>query len=104
MPSSAARVTNASKSSSVPSCGWMASWPPSGEPMAQGTPTSSRPADRVLFGPLRKVVPMGWIGGRYTTSKPIAAIPSSRFAAVRKVPWGCAGVPSERGKNSYHAP
>ncbi|CAM5443109.1 hypothetical protein SFUMM280S_00294 [Streptomyces fumanus] len=28
----------------------------------------------------------------------------SRRAAVRKVPWGLSGVPSERGKNSYQAP
>ncbi len=63
-PWCAARRTNQVKSSSVPSAGWIVSWPPSGEPMAQGTPTSSGPASRVLLRPLRKVVPMGWTGGR----------------------------------------
>src|SRR5919205_942769 len=33
-PASRARATNASKSSSVPSAGWIASWPPSAAPMA----------------------------------------------------------------------
>ena len=41
-----------SKSSSVPRSGWMASWPPSGEPIAHGTPTSSGPAvEGVVAGP-----------------------------------------------------
>ena len=35
-----ARRTKWSKSASVPRSGWIASWPPSGEPMAQGLPTS----------------------------------------------------------------
>ena len=55
---------NRRKSSSVPSSGAMAVWPPSAEPMAQGLPGSSGPAPSVLFGPLRSVTPMGWIGGR----------------------------------------
>ena len=42
MPSSTVRATKASKSSSVPSSGWTASWPPSSEPIAQGEPGSSR--------------------------------------------------------------
>ncbi len=59
-----------------------------------------------MSGPLRKVVPIGWIGGRYTTSKPIAAMAGSRSAAVRNVPdtGGSPSrttAPSERGKNSY---
>ena len=41
--------------------------------------------------------PIGWIGGRYTTSKPIAATAGSR----RRVP---ASPPSERGNSSYQAP
>ena len=40
MPSSRVRATNASKSSNVPRSGWMASWPPSAEPMAHGEPGS----------------------------------------------------------------
>ncbi len=76
--------------------------------MAQGEPTSSGPAVRVLFGPFRLILPMGWMGGRYTTSNPIAATRGSSAAAVAKVP--CRGVPSsfqppvERGKNSYQEP
>ena len=46
--------------------------------MAHGLPTSSGRASSVLFRPLRLVVPIGWIGGRYTTSNPAAAISSSR--------------------------
>ena len=64
MPRSLVRVTKAAKSFSVPRSGWMASCPPSGEPIAHGDPTSSGPGVRVLFGPLRLVVPIGWIGGR----------------------------------------
>ena len=54
---------------------------------------------------------MGCTGGRYTTSKPMAEIASSRLAAVRSVPEtgarrpiGSTWTPSERGKNSYHEP
>lgn len=57
-------ATKWSKSSIVPRSGCTASCPPSAEPMAQGTPGSSAPGERLLFGPLRWVVPMGWIGGR----------------------------------------
>ncbi|GAA5010884.1 hypothetical protein GCM10025734_55030 [Kitasatospora paranensis] len=65
----------------------------------------------MLSGPLRCARPIGCTGGRYTTSKPIAATAGSRSAAVRSVPdtGGCTPdgsttAPSERGKNSYHAP
>ena len=64
MPSSPALATKSSKSSMVPRSGWMASWPPASEPIAQGLPGSSGPGSRVLFGPLRWVWPIGWIGGR----------------------------------------
>ncbi len=106
-----ASATKWSKSSSVPRSGWIASWPPSGEPIAHGEPTSCRPAVRVLSGPLRKARPIGCTGGRYTTSKPIAATAGSRSAAVRRVPErggstpdGSTTAPSERGKNSYQEP
>ena len=49
-------------------------WPPSAAPIAQGLPGSSGPAVRVLFGPFRKLRPIGWIGGRYRTSKPMPAM------------------------------
>ena len=32
--------------------------------MAQGLPTSSGPGVVLLLGPLRKALPMGWMGGR----------------------------------------
>src|SRR3954451_21805784 len=106
-PSAPARATNASKSSRVPRSGWTASWPPSLLPIAQGDPGSSGPGSRVLLGPLRLTSPIGWIGGRYTMSNPMAATASSRFAAVANVPLTAAPVsasydaPSDRGKNSY---
>ena len=89
----------------------MVSCPPSGDPIAHGEPGSPGCGVSVLLRPLRKVKPIGCTGGRYTTSKPIAAIPSSRLAAVRSVPEtgglrpaGSNWTPSDRGKNSYHEP
>ncbi len=111
MPSSRVRATNASKSSNVPRSGWIASCPPSADPIAHGEPGSPGCGVSVLFRPLRNEMPIGCTGGRYTTSKPMAATASSRPAAVRNVPdtgavWpeGSTWAPSDRGKNSYHAP
>ena len=111
MPSSRVLATNASKSSIVPRSGCSASCPPSADPIAHGEPGSPSAGVSVLFLPLRNVVPMGCTGGRYTTSKPMPAIASSRLAAVRSVPEagarrpiGSIWTPSERGKNSYHEP
>jgi hypothetical protein len=64
MPRSAAAAQNRRKSSSVPSSGWMAVCPPSGEPIAHGLPGSSGSTTSVLFFPLRSVLPIGWMGGR----------------------------------------
>src|ERR1700751_3286989 len=86
----------------------MASWPPSSLPTPHGDPTSFGVAAGELLRPLRCPLPIGWIGGRYTTSKPISAIRGSSAAAVPKVP--CTGLPSaphppvERGNISYHEP
>jgi hypothetical protein len=63
-PLSRATAMKSRKSASVPSCGWMASWPPSSDPIAHGEPTSSGRAVRVLLRPLRLILPIGWIGGR----------------------------------------
>ncbi len=63
-PSSLARLINAAKSANVPRSGWMASCPPSADPMAHGEPGSPALASSVLLRPLRKVVPIGWTGGR----------------------------------------
>ena len=54
MPLSRAALTSESKSAKVPSLGWMALWPPSGEPIAQGLPSSSGLVETVLLGPLAK--------------------------------------------------
>lgn len=51
--SSRARATKRSKSSNVPRSGWIVSWPPAAEPIAQGEPTSCAEADSALSGPLR---------------------------------------------------
>ena len=77
----------------VPSSGAMAVRRPA-EPMAQGLPGSSGPAPSMLLGPLRSVVPMGWIGG--TMSNPMSATARRRFTAVE--------APSLRGNSSYQAP
>ena len=64
MPSSRVLATNASKSSIVPRSGWSASCPPSADPIAHGEPGSPSAGVKVLFLPLRNVVPMGCTGGR----------------------------------------
>ena len=75
----------------LPKSGCTASWPPSSLPIAHGDPTSSGAAVTVLLRPLRCTLPIGWIGGRYTTSKPMLAMRGNAFAAVAKVP--CLGLP-----------
>ena len=64
--------------------------PPCGRPrpppIAHGLPGSSGAGVSVLLRPLRKLRPIGWIGGRYRTSKPIAATygqPGRRFVERR---------------------
>ena len=102
MFSSRAACTKWSKSASVPSAGSMASWPPFSLPIAHGLPTSSGSGVSELFLPFRNVWPIGWMGGRYTTSKPSPAIRASACDAVVNVP--CLPVESvERGNSSYHA-
>ena len=71
MPSSRALTSKPRKSSSVPNCGRMSLCPPSAAPMAHGLPTSSGSAVNVLFVPLRLMRPIGWMGGKYSTSKPM---------------------------------
>src|SRR5918992_5761144 len=63
-PCSRASATRRSNSATVPSSGWMASWPPSSPPIAQGEPGSPDLASSELLRPLRLVTPIGWIGGR----------------------------------------
>jgi hypothetical protein len=45
--------------------------PAFGRPTAQGLPTSSIPGVQGVVGPLRRCRPTGWMGGKYSTSKPI---------------------------------
>src|SRR6266508_3186554 len=71
--------------------------------MAHGLPGSVGPAASVLFGPFRWVRPMGWMGGRYTTSKPMRWISWSRWTQSAKVPCAPGMRPWERGKSSYQA-
>ena len=82
----------------------MAVWPPSSLPTAQGLPGSSGPHTRLLFFPFRCVRPMGWMGVRYRTSKPMAAMAGRRASASRKVALRPGTVPCDRGKISYQAP
>src|SRR5438477_297267 len=70
--------------------------------MAQGLPGSPGWAVSALLRPLRWARPTGWIGGRYTTSNPIAAARSSCASASLNVPCR-PSPPLERGKNSYQA-
>ena len=66
-----------SKSSSVPRPGSTVMCRPPRRRSPTGCP--GRSARRSgLFGPLRNVRPIGWMGGRYTTSKPRAAMRGSR--------------------------
>ena len=108
IPWSRAAATKSSKSSIVPSAGCTASWPPSSLPIAHGEPTSLGAAVTLLLRPLRWTLPTGWIGGRYTTSKPILATRGSALVAVANVPWTglplLSQPPVDRGKNSYHEP
>src|SRR5689334_23125033 len=92
-----AAATIASKSSHVPRSGWIASCPPPSEPIAHGEPTSSGSGVNELLRPLRFDTPIGWIGGRYRTSKPSSATRGRTSATPRK-------PPHERGNSSYHAP
>src|SRR5438477_2550467 len=96
-PSFFASATRRSNSLMVPSPGSIASWPPSLEPIAHGLPGSPLFAVSALLRPLRFVLPMGWTGGKYTTSKPS----SLSFGSTVRTP---ANPPHERGKSSYHAP
>jgi signal transduction histidine kinase len=64
MPAVCARLIRLWKSFSVPSCGWMSLCPPSAAPMAHGLPGSPGWQSGLLFFPLRKDRPIGWIGGK----------------------------------------
>ena len=69
--------------------------------LSRRSPTGCRrrrgSAVTALLRPLRFVCPIGWIGGRYTTSKPSSA----SCGSTRSTP---AKPPHERGKSSYQTP
>ena len=71
--------------------------PPPFPPIAHGLPTSPGSGVSVLFLPFLFVTPIGWIGGRYTTSNPSFASSGS----ARSTP---AKPPQDRGKSSYQEP
>src|SRR5918995_2040028 len=96
-PTSRPRAVMRSKSAPARGSGLTASSPPSAEPIAHGLPGSPRPATSVLFFPFRFVLPIGWTGGRYTTSKPSPASCGSTLSTPLN-------PPHERGKSSYQEP
>ncbi len=97
-------ASRCSRSSNVPSSGWIAVCPPASDPIAHGLPGSSGPAAAVLFGPFRLVCPIGWIGGRYNTSNRSSAMSGTSAATSRSVPCRPGSGDAERGKSSYQAP
>ncbi len=84
--------------------------------MDRGVPTglrSDRPrAPRIVGSGRRGVVralpawcrPIGWIGGRYSTSNPSSAMSGTSAATSRSVPCRPGSGDAERGKSSYQAP
>ncbi len=102
MPSRWAAATKRSKSSIVPNWGSMAVCPPAGPPIAQGLPGSPGAAASALSRPFRLAMPTGWMGGRYTTSKPNSATRASARSASANVPCRAASPLCERGNISYH--
>jgi hypothetical protein len=56
-----------------------------------GLPGSPGSACRALLRPLRCCMPMGWIGGKYSTSKPMSRIIGRRACTSLKVPWRVVG-------------
>jgi len=101
-PCSPAFSTRRRKLLSVPNSPATAVWPPSALPMAHGQPGSADVQVVALLRPLRCVCPIGWIGGRYSTSNPICAISGRSRSQSRKVPCR-PPLPNERGNSSYHA-
>ena len=85
------------KSSMVPSSGSIAVCPPSRLPMAHGLPGSPRPRRKGVVAALAVGVADRVDGGRYSTSKPMAAT----SAPGRRSPCK---PPNDRGNSSYQAP
>src|SRR3982074_2001339 len=88
-------------SSSVPSSLWIDLCPPSSLPIAHGDPGSPGRDFTLLFFPFRLTLPIGWIGGRDSPSKIIAAMRGKSFIVSLNVPCllGCREL--DRGNNSY---
>ena len=71
--------------------------------MAHGVPGSPSTHETALLRPLRDVMPMGWMGGKYSTSNPMPAMYGSHFSQSLKVPWRSGIGEHERGNTSYQA-
>ena len=94
-----ARVgTSASKSSSVPRSGWIASWPPVSSPIAHGLPGSSGPATSVLLRPLRFVCADRVDRRQVEDVEAELGEPRELLGCTPRKP------PQERGNSSYQAP
>ena len=52
-----------------------------------GTAHVAGSARSALLRPLRLIWPIGWIGGKYSTSKPMARIAGRRADQSSNVPW-----------------
>ncbi len=104
-PCSAAAPTRCRKSSSVPSSGWIAVWPPSAAPIAQGLPGSSGPATVRVVGALAEA-PADRVDRRQVED--VEAHRRDRRGAAPRRRRTCRGAPApvaaERGNSSYHAP
>ncbi len=68
-----------------------------------GLPTSVGPGVRVLLRPLRALRPIGWIGGKQRTSKPMSRTRGRCAITSSKVPWRAGSSVIERGNSSYQA-
>ena len=75
---------------------------PFGGPDGPGAAGIAPAADfGLLFGPLRSVTPIGWMGGRYSTSNPIDATYGNSFSTSANVPCFPGSEAAERGNISY---
>ncbi len=102
--------TKWSKSSMVPRSGWIASWPPSGEPIAHGEPTSCGPGGQaVVRGPCGRRCRSGGSAAGTPRRSPSRRPRAAARPRCGRCPSAAAGparttAPSERGNSSYQEP
>ena len=97
-----AAATKRSKSASVPSSGWTASWPPSSPPMAHGLPGSPGLAVERVVGALA-MGPADGVDGRQVDDVEAHARRRARAGPPPRGTCACRPATPERGKNSYQA-